>query len=190
MRRKRNNRNSFYYKSNSQKKNSNEIKSVSTNVNKDNGKNSNQSSNNNNNSIKKIILSKNTAQKKENQKNIQLDKKRQQNFKKNKFEIKFKSKIARTIIPYKMNVFENVTCHICNKTINNMSNAIHDKDEDKKYHFECITADLRKNNVLKSNQRIVYVGSNSFAIIEDLKEDGKMKFKIIQKLQYGSKDVI
>jgi hypothetical protein len=186
VRRKRSNRSSFYYnsKSGTHKKNSNEIKSVSTNVNKD-GENK-----------KKIInLSKINLVKKDNGKSLQIkhnqnDKKKPQLIKKNKIELKLRNRIPRTIIPYKLNVFESTTCQICNKTINNMSNAIFEKNSQKTFHFECVTGELKKAYVIKPSQRLVYIGNNNFAIIEDIKEDGKMKFRINQKLQYTPKVII
>jgi hypothetical protein len=174
--RKKNNRGSFYGKNNFQK-NTSEIKSVSTNINKvsDNKK-------------KIINLPKIKLIKKENEKiSIEKDKKsKSYTIIKANQENKIK-KTPRTIIPYKLNELQNSSCLICNKVINNMTNAIFEKNTDKYYHFECITTELKKSNPIKPNQRIAYIGSNNFAIIEDIKEDGKLKFKIDQKLQYTFK---
>lgn len=104
----------------------------------------------------------------------------------NKNQFKFKSKIPRNIIPYKVAVIESVQCPICNKSINNMANSIKDLSTENHCHFECVVAELKKQVNVRQNQRIAYVGSGSFAVIEDTKEDGRNKFIIIQKLQYMS----
>ncbi|HOV13559.1 MAG TPA: hypothetical protein PK771_04690 [Spirochaetota bacterium] len=103
-----------------------------------------------------------------------------------KNDFKFKSKIPRNIIPYKVATLDVVSCPICNKNINNMSNSIKDLTTEIPCHFECVVAELKKKVHVRQNQRIAYVGSGSFAVIEDVREDGRNKFVIIQKLQYSS----
>ncbi|OHD12711.1 MAG: hypothetical protein A2Y34_05610 [Spirochaetes bacterium GWC1_27_15] len=164
-----------------QRKNNNEIKSVSTNISKD-GKEIEEN--------KKIIVIpkiKLFNNNKQNEKNIQEKPKKINTVIQSKPEIKIRPKVNRNIIPYKLNTFESVVCPICNKNINNMSNAIMDKTSQKSCHFECVAAELKKENNIRPNQRLAYVGGGFFAIIEDFKEDGKNKFAIIQKIQYGSK---
>ncbi len=104
----------------------------------------------------------------------------------NKNNYKFKSKISRHIVPYKPASLTNESCHICNKNINNMSNSVIDATSEKVCHFECAVADIKKKIPVRQNQRLVYLGSKTFGIIEDIKEDGRNKFVIIQKFQYES----
>ena len=107
----------------------------------------------------------------------------------NKNDFKFKSKIPRHIVPYKPATLEAASCPICNKIINNMSNSIKDITTEIPCHFECVVTELKKKVQVRQNQRIAYVGGGSFAVIEDVREDGRNKFIIIQKLQYSSEKV-
>ena len=67
-----------------------------------------------------------------------------------------------------------------------MSNSVIDATSEKVCHFECAVADIKKKIPVRQNQRLVYLGSKTFGIIEDIKEDGRNKFVIIQKFQYES----
>jgi hypothetical protein len=157
------------------------IRSVSTNV-------SSNSSEKIENKKKITIIPKIKLNKKDNDnsKEIVLKPKKNnlQNIHPLKIDYKSKFKVARTIVPYKLNDLENASCPICGKTINNMSNAIHDKINSEMFHFECVTTELKKTHTARQNQRLVYVGSNQFAIIEDFHEEGKTKFRIIEKIQF------
>lgn len=100
-----------------------------------------------------------------------------------------RKKRPRTIIPYKINEIQMENCPICNKPINNMSTAIIDRATNTPAHFECILQSLKSRYTLKPNQRMTYVGSGGFAIIEDIRENGKMKFVIREKIQYLDKNI-
>ncbi len=86
---------------------------------------------------------------------------------------------------YKINSLSSVTCSICGKVINNMSSSISDNNRDECYHFECVTNLLRKKLDIKPNQRLTYLGSLNFGVIEDNKDvNAKVKFSIKQKVQF------
>ncbi len=104
----------------------------------------------------------------------------------NKNDFKFKSKIPRHIIPYKPTILEVASCPICSKNISSMSSSIKDLKTEAYCHFECVLAELKKKVQVRQNQRIAYVGGGFFAVIEDVREEGRNKFIIIQKLQYSS----
>ena len=85
---------------------------------------------------------------------------------------------------YKLNSLTSVSCPICGKIINNMSSSMCSNDRNEYYHFECVTSSLRKKLNIKPNQRLTYLGSSSFGVIEDTKDNSKMKFSIKQKIQF------
>ncbi len=132
------------------------------------------------------IFNKKEENKKENQ--IKVERERviidSRNLKSNQNK-KIIVKRNRSIIPYKINTFSSEVCSLCNKPIVNMSTSIFQKESQKYCHFECATAEIRKRFILKPNQRITYVGSGIFAIIEDVKVDGKFKFVIKERVNFG-----
>ncbi|MBN2544660.1 MAG: hypothetical protein JXB50_02605 [Spirochaetes bacterium] len=92
---------------------------------------------------------------------------------------------------YKVNELKEKSCAYCKKKIIEMSTAIMNED-DKYFHFDCIIKELEEKNkdILKPAQRIVYLGNNTFGIIEEFKENGKIKFKINEKINYKNKQAI
>jgi hypothetical protein len=101
-----------------------------------------------------------------------------------------KSQVQRNIIPYKLNNLERKTCLKCSKVISDMSCAIKDKNEEKYYHFDCIVRDIRKLNLLKQTERCAYLGSGIFGIIEDVKDNGQLKFVIKKRLDLNNKPIV
>lgn len=120
---------------------------------------------------------KQNSQMEQKQKKVIID---SRNLKSNKRKI-----CDRSIIPYKINTFSTEICPLCNKPITDMSIAILQKTTEKHCHFDCVLADLRKKFILKQNQRLSYIGSGIFAIIEDVRLDGKVKFVIKERINYS-----
>lgn len=188
------------------RRHSSEIKSISTNVNKEkdvdkiepedkkkisiipriklfNNNRQQDKRNNSNNNYNRDNSRNDNTRNDNSRKNINYD---PINNETKKNDIRRRPSMPRTIIPYKSNTFQSEVCPICSKAINNMSNSVIDKTTEKPCHFECIAMELKKENSLKSNQRLVYLGSSTFGIIEDVRVDGKDKFEIIKKMQYTS----
>jgi hypothetical protein len=101
---------------------------------------------------------------------------------------KIRVKRNRTIIPYKINSFQKEICPICNKIIVNMSQSIMHKEKNKPAHFDCVFEEAKKLFFLKQTERFAYMGSGIFAVIEDVKTEGKQKFVIKDKIQYIDKE--
>jgi len=101
---------------------------------------------------------------------------------------KIRVKRNRTIIPYKINSFQKEICPICNKIIVNMSQSIMHKEKNKPAHFDCVFEEAKKLFFLKQTERFAYMGSGIFAVIEDVKTEGKQKFVIKDKIQYIEKE--
>jgi len=102
---------------------------------------------------------------------------------------KIRVKRNRTIIPYKINSFQNEICPICNKIIVNMSQSIMHKEKKKPAHFDCVFEEAKKLFLLKPSERFAYMGNGIFAVIEDVKSEGKQKFVIKEKIQYIEKNI-
>ena len=66
-----------------------------------------------------------------------------------------------------------------------MESSIKENKKNQYYHFNCVMDEIKKDNVVESKQRIVYLGSGVFGIIEDLEPDtNNHKFIIKKKIQY------
>ena len=66
-----------------------------------------------------------------------------------------------------------------------MDSSIKDNKTNHYYHFNCVINEIKKDNVLEQKQRIVYLGSGAFGIIEDAdQEPNSHKFIIKKKIQY------
>lgn len=184
---------------NNKSKNFNDmIKFVSTNISKKDDSLNNKSENNKNEN-RKILKLFNLPGKNEN-KNQNQNQNRQPN--RNNINNKYgrhnknikpiNHNHKNRIYAYKVNTFNKEDCAICSKKIIDMSNSIKDEENNKYYHFDCLMKEIEnKNNIaLKPMQRMAYLGSSTFGIVEDYKENGRNKFKIIQKFNYFAKDVL
>ncbi len=75
-----------------------------------------------------------------------------------------------------------IICAICNEPIDSIASAIVGKDG-RYVHFDCVLESIKKDEELKDNQSISYIGSGNFAVCEK-GEDGK--FTIIKRIPYES----
>ncbi len=173
----------FHHGKSPRKKYSNEIKVVSTNVTKD--KKSKESKEIKEKKDKKIPF---LSSKKTN--NIKINKSKKYDKPKkteqlNKNIIDKKSSIKNEIMQYKLKAMEKQTCFKCSRVIEDMESSIKDTNVNKFYHFNCILNEIKKDNVINSKQRVVYLGSGAFGIIENLSSDSNSyKFVIKKKIQY------
>ena len=95
-----------------------------------------------------------------------------------------KKKRPRNFVPYSVIKVESTVCPICEKKIENMADTITDRRTGQPAHFVCVHDELLKTLKLNDNQRLSYMGSGVFAVIEDVNEEGKQKFKIKEKFEY------
>jgi len=137
--------------------------------------------------LNKVVFNKKAEVKPTEKKNISSIIQKYFNSEKKKNE-KIRVKRNRTIIPYKINSFQNEICPICNKIIVNMSQSIMHKEKNKLAHFDCVFEEAKKLFLIKPTERFAYMGSGIFAVIEDVKAEGKQKFVIKEKIQYIEKE--
>ncbi len=134
---------------------------------------------------------KNKSNQNQNQKNFKNKQKYQNVIQKNRDEgTRPKQRIQRvprTIIPYTIKSLKKETCVKCSRIINDMPNSIRNPQKEEYYHFDCIMREIRINNNIKNNQRLVYTGSGNFAIIEDVVENGRKKFVIKKSIPFFAK---
>lgn len=92
---------------------------------------------------------------------------------------------------YKISTLKYQRCIKCSRMITEMGSAIKDEN-DRFIHFDCVIRELseKNKNMLKPGQKISYLGSNIFGIVEEYKENGKSKFKIKEKITYVKKTVV
>ena len=77
-----------------------------------------------------------------------------------------------------------ILCAICNEPIDSIASAIAGKDGGY-VHFDCVLESIKKEEELRDNQSISYIGSGNFAICEK-GEDGR--FSIIKRIPYESEE--
>lgn len=168
------NKNDNSSKNNNNKNNKKELKFVSTNV---------ERKQKNNNTNQKTFNQKLKQQKKKHiQKNINIFNKLEikENNKFTKFKNKYKkfnAKPRRPIIPYKIKTFNKTTCNICHNQIKDMATSIIDKNSSKSVHFDCLVSKIKKIKNISPREKVVYLGSGTFAIIETT-NSAKKTFKI------------
>lgn len=95
-----------------------------------------------------------------------------------------KKKRPRNFAPYSIVKAESTICPICEKKIENMADTIADKRTGQQAHFACVYEMLLKTLSLRDSQRLSYMGSGVFAVIEDISDEGKMRFKIKERFEY------
>ena len=80
-------------------------------------------------------------------------------------------------------------CPICGKKIRELSTAIAYGEKGEPAHFECIIKHIQKSESLSSNERICYLGSGCFGILEQRKNpESNTNFCIRKKIQYEELD--
>lgn len=74
-------------------------------------------------------------------------------------------------------------CSICGKNIRDLSSAITEKASGEPAHFDCVIKNLAKNETVKENEKIVYLGNGKFGIIHYENNQNK-NFQIIKEIEY------
>jgi len=85
--------------------------------------------------------------------------------------------------PFHVNTFEKSKCTFCEKLIDDMSSAIFDKEKNQYFHFNCVMNKLGDENSIQVKERVVYLGSGAFGIIEN-QDNNSSKFLIKKKIQF------
>lgn len=87
-------------------------------------------------------------------------------------------------MPFVPTQFEKLQCHICNEIIEDVTSAISYPGEVEPSHFDCVIKRLRENEAIKEDEKIIYLGSNTFAVVKE-SEYNKREFNIVRKLEIG-----
>ncbi|MGL4524008.1 MAG: hypothetical protein ACRCVN_00600 [Spirochaetia bacterium] len=79
-------------------------------------------------------------------------------------------------------------CPICEKKILSSSSIVENPGTGDPSHFECVLQSLKNNHPLEKDQRLAYLGSGVFAVIEQEHPGRKNSpFKIIEYVHNGQK---
>ena len=79
-------------------------------------------------------------------------------------------------------------CPICGKAIRDIYSAVSYSVTQTPAHFKCIIEELKKTNELKDNEKICYLGSGSFGIVQFRRPDSQMRLFIRKRIQYEDKN--
>lgn len=74
---------------------------------------------------------------------------------------------------------EKLVCCLCNKNIDEPYTSFTDKESRNPIHFSCAADELKKSNALETNDRLLYIGSGSFAVIEKGTKKIKIKKRVV-----------
>lgn len=78
-------------------------------------------------------------------------------------------------------------CPLCGKPIGEGSSALTERQTKLPAHFDCVLAAIAAQERLEGQERIVYLGSGGFAVIEG-DQRSPSRFTIKRKIQYEDKE--
>jgi hypothetical protein len=83
--------------------------------------------------------------------------------------------------------FPTPDCPICGKPINDIPSALAEKASKQPAHFDCVLASLVEAEKPGPQERVVYLGSGAFAVVEGNPQTPQ-KFSIVRKIQYEDRE--
>ena len=75
-------------------------------------------------------------------------------------------------------------CGICLKDIEDLSSAIALPSTGEPAHFDCVLSKVKETETLAENEQVVYLGSGSFGVIQNISDTQNPNFKIIKKIDF------
>ncbi len=81
-------------------------------------------------------------------------------------------------------------CPICQKPVRDLYSAITHQGSESPAHFNCILKVLRENTELFPHEKICYLGSGSFGVIQFRNINSPIRFFIRKRIQYEPADLI
>ena len=75
-------------------------------------------------------------------------------------------------------------CPFCQKEIKNVLGAVIDRDTKKNSHLECVISYIRKDNDIKQNETICYLGGGAYGVVQTKKNRNHFSLNIKEKIQY------
>lgn len=79
-------------------------------------------------------------------------------------------------------------CPVCGKLIRDIYSAVSYSVTQTPAHFKCVIEELKKVNEVKDNEKICYLGSGSFGIVQFRRPDSQMRLFIRKRIQYEDKN--
>lgn len=79
-------------------------------------------------------------------------------------------------------------CPVCGKPVRELASALTHRVSRQPAHFECIMKELRESNEIAPQERICYLGSGCFGILEFHPSGGPSRFVIRKRIQYEEKE--
>jgi len=77
-----------------------------------------------------------------------------------------------------------VICPMCGQPITELSSALADKTTGVPVHFDCVLTALGKNEQLKDNERLTYIGQGRFAVLSFENPRDLRHFKIERIIEW------
>ena len=79
-------------------------------------------------------------------------------------------------------VYEDMECSLCGKMITEMITALPNPADNKPAHFECVLNHVSEREEIRENEKIVYMGSGNFAVVDE-KEYQQKEWIIKRKIR-------
>lgn len=81
------------------------------------------------------------------------------------------------------------TCPVCNEGVKEVGNAI-DFQGKGPTHFDCVIRALTKQEKLNPGEKIAYVGSGRFGVINHKKNDSGVPFTLLREIEVEDRDKV
>ncbi len=91
----------------------------------------------------------------------------------------FKKKKEPRIIP---------DCPYCNEPIRDLYSAIGCKETGAPAHFDCVIANISREEKLQPDEKVCYLGNGSFGIVQVRNPQSPLKFFIRKRIEYERSD--
>lgn len=74
-------------------------------------------------------------------------------------------------------------CQLCNEVITSIAHSFSGSEEGSYIHFDCMLKKVEEDEKVQPPQKVSYIGSGSFAIVE---KDESGKFSVVKQIQVES----
>ena len=81
------------------------------------------------------------------------------------------------------------TCPVCNEGVKEVGNAI-DYLGQGPTHFDCVLRALNEKETLKPDEKIIYVGSGRFGVINNKKNDSGVPFTLLREIDVEDREKV
>lgn len=80
-------------------------------------------------------------------------------------------------------------CPVCNEGVKEVGNAIEFQGQGPT-HFDCVLRSLNEQEKLKPGEKIVYVGSGRFGVINNKKNDSGVPFTLLREIEVEDREKV